>query len=119
VPEPGKTTGGGTLDVTCGVANFGFVAQRKKTGGRVQGHLTYVDQGAGIKVKSTGLTSLVVTGNTATFSGTCRNNGTPCTFTVEVVDNSEPGTGDEFTITLSTGYTEGGVIRSGNIQVFD
>lgn len=61
--------------------------------------------------------SFVIVGNTATFGGTCTNNGAPCTFTVDVVDNGEPGFSDTFTISVSGGPTEGGTLRSGNIQI--
>src|SRR5207247_2134951 len=40
---PGKVTGGGVIDVTGGTANFGFVAQRKTTGGPASGNLNYLD----------------------------------------------------------------------------
>ena len=33
-----------------------------------------------------------------TFSGVCTNNGAPCTFTVDVTDNDEPGSTDSVTI---------------------
>ncbi|MBA2440446.1 MAG: hypothetical protein H0V50_07210 [Thermoleophilaceae bacterium] len=96
--------------------------QRKATGGPVTGHLTYIDKGAGVNLKSTGFTSLVITttttGTSADFTGTCTNNKTPCTFSVHVEDNGEPGTIDVFRITTSFGYSDGGPIASGNIQVF-
>jgi hypothetical protein len=44
-------------------------------------------------------------------------NGAPCTFTVDVSDNGEPGATDAFSISLSGGATEGGTLRSGNIQI--
>ena len=60
-----------------------------------------------------------IAGNTATFHGTCTNNGAPCTFTVNVTDNGEPGTNDSFNITVNAGPTEGAgeKLRSGNIQI--
>ena len=62
-------------------------------------------------------TSLVIAGNMATFSGTCTADDAPCTFTVDVTDNGEPGTNDTFTISVSAGPPEGGTLRSGNIQI--
>jgi len=53
----------------------------------------------------------------ATFGGTCTQNGAPCTFTVKVVDNGEPGTNDSFTISIDAGPPQGGTLRSGNIQI--
>ena len=113
---PGKVTGGGVINVTGGTANFGFVAQRKTTGGPASGNLNYLDHATKRHVQGP-VTSLTITGNSAEFSGPC---GTSCTFTVAVQDKAEPdGSGkDMFYITVnSPAYTAGGVIRSGNIQV--
>ena len=59
----------------------------------------------------------MIAGNTATFGGACTNDGAPCTFTVNVMDNGEPGATDTFTISVSGGPTEGGSLRSGNILI--
>jgi hypothetical protein len=62
--------------------------------------------------------SVNVSGNNATFSGTCTKNNTPCTFTVTVQDNGEPGNNvDKFTIAVSGEPVEGGTITKGNIQI--
>src|SRR5439155_4341278 len=114
---PGKVTGGGVINVTGGTANFGFVAQRKITGGPASGNLNYLDHATKRHVHGP-VTSLTITGNSAEFSGPC---GTSCTFTVAVQDNAEPdGSGkDVFTITImaSPPDVRGGPIRSGNIHV--
>src|SRR5438046_1275296 len=113
---PGKVTGGGVINVTGGTANFGFVAQRKTTGGPASGNLNYLDHATKRHVQGP-VTSLTITGNSAEFSGPC---GTSCTFTVAVQDKAEPdGSGkDMFYITVNPpAYRAGGVIRSGNIQV--
>lgn len=60
---------------------------------------------------------LVIAGNTATFGGFCTNNGASCTFAVSVTDNGAPGRNDTFTISVSGGPTNGGALRSGNIQI--
>jgi hypothetical protein len=80
----------------------------------VTGSLTYVDHGAGIKLKATSFSSLNIAGNTATFTGAC---GTGCTFSVYVEDNGEPGTNDVFRISINGGAFQGGQLRSGNIQL--
>src|SRR5438094_986267 len=112
---PGKVTGGGVINVNGGTANFGFVAQRKTTGGPASGNLNYLDHATKRHVQGP-VTSLTITGNSAEFSGPC---GSSCTFYVSVQDKGEPGAGkDMFYITVnSPAYTAGGVIRSGNIQV--
>src|SRR5438034_941354 len=112
---PGKVTGGGVINVNGGTANFGFVAQRKTTGGPASGNLNYLDHATKRHVQGP-VTSLTITGNSAEFSGPC---GSSCTFYVSVQDKGEPGAGkDMFYITVnSPAYAAGGVIRSGNIQV--
>ncbi len=113
----GKVTGGGTIDVTGGIGNFGFIAQSQTTTGPISGDLQCQNHATGAKVKSVAFDTLVISGTMATFGGTCTNNGVPCTFTVRVTDNGEPGTNDTFTISVSGGPTEGGTLRSGNIQI--
>src|SRR2546422_852330 len=114
---PGKVTGGGVIDVPGGRANFGFVAQRKTTGGPASGNLNYLDHTSGRHVHVP-VTSLTIIGNSAEFGGSC---GPSCTFTVAVQDNAEPdGSGKDtfyITVTASPPYRAGGTIRSGNIQV--
>jgi hypothetical protein len=115
-------TGGGTgtVNTPCGVASFGFNIQRKVGGGPISGSLTYTSPGAGIKLKATSFTSFTVSGTTADFSGACKNNGAPCTFSVHVEDNGESGATDQFVISISNfqaGAPQGGVLRSGNIQI--
>jgi beta-propeller repeat-containing protein len=117
-PTTGKVTGGGAIDVGGGIGTFGFIVQRQSLSGPIRGDLQYVNHASGAKVHSVDFLSFVVAGNTATFSGDCLLNGaTPCTFTVHVVDNGEPGRNDTFTISVSGGPTEGGTLRSGNIQI--
>lgn len=117
VAEAGKVTGGGSVNVPGGKANFGFIVQREVGGGPVDGHISYDNHVSGAKVRSVGFTSLTITGNTATFGGTCTNNGVSCTFTVTVTDNGEPGDNDSLTISVLNGSPEGGTLRSGNIQI--
>ena len=112
-------TGGGTgtVNTTCGIASFGFVVQRKVGGGPVSGSLTYTSPGAGIKLKATSFTSLVVTGTSADFGGNCKNNNVSCTFQVHIEDNGQGGSTDVFIISINGGAPQGGILRSGNIQI--
>lgn len=98
----------GTFGVAGGIKNSGF-----------WGHLTYIDHGANLRVKGTGVTAYVVTGpRSRHIEGSCEINGVPGTYMVDVTDNGEPGKGkDDFKITLSTGYTAGGKLAGGNIQL--
>ncbi len=116
-PTVGKATGGGTINVTGGIGNFGFIVQAQSTSGPISGDLQYVNHASGAKVHSVMFTTFTISGNTATFSGTCTNNSAPCTFSVMAQDNGEPGTNDVFTISINGGPPEGGTLRSGNIQI--
>lgn len=108
-------TGGGEINLGRGVANFGFVAQMKADG--PSGQFEYENHATEMNVHSESITNLSISGNTATFSGTCKKDKTPCSFTVTVQDNGEPGTRDQFIISIDGGPTEGGVIAKGNIQI--
>ena len=110
-------TGGGWITTSSGSrANFAVAAG--KTAG--WGHLMYIDHGAGLKVKGTGVT-MYMPGPTPTarhIEGTDEANGAPGTYQVDVADNGEPGRDDTFRIWLSNGYAQGPVTLSGgNIQL--
>jgi len=113
----GKITGGGSIEVPGKIGTFGFTVQRTSPGAPIKGDLQYVNHATGTKVHSVTISSFSVANTTATFSGTCVSNGVPCTFSVQVSDNGEPGTMDTFTISVSGGPAEGGTLRSGNIQI--
>src|SRR5439155_11490299 len=118
-PTVGKVTGGGSIDVPNGIGTFGFIVQRQAADASIHGDLQYVNHANGEKVHSVLFDMFVITGNTARFHGICTNNGVPCTFTVNVTDNGEPGTDDSFNITVDAGPTEGAdeMLRSGNILI--
>ena len=112
-----KATGGGWIAASGKKAHFGFEAERTGSSAAT-GHLTYEDKAASLKVLSESITSLTVSGNRATFTGTCSVDKVPgFTFTVEVVDNGESGSSDTFRIRLSNGYERSGTLGGGNIQV--
>jgi hypothetical protein len=116
-PSIGKITGGGSITAAGNIGTFGFTVQRTALGAPIQGDLQYVDHATGAKIHSLSFSSLSVTATTATFAGTCVNNGVPCTFSVSVTDNGEPGDKDTFIISVSGAQAEGGILRSGNIQI--
>lgn len=111
---PGKATGGGWIQAS-GRGTFGFVAQLR--GADPTGNVTYRDHGSGVDLKSTAVTSIIVTGNTAEIRGRGESNGTPVRFRLRVFDDGEPGRGDTFALSLSNGYTASGTLGGGNIQV--
>src|SRR5439155_1964590 len=121
-PPPGKdfVTGGGWITGTPSGAkgNFGVAGGIKH--GAWWGHLSYIDHGPdGARVKGTGVTSyVVVNATTRHIEGNAQVNGTDgFTYTVDVVDNGEPGRNDSFALTLSNGYRASGTLAGGTIQL--
>jgi hypothetical protein len=113
----GKITGGGSINIAGNNGTFGFTVQRTTVAAPIQGDLQYINHATGAKIHSVSFSSLTISNTTATFTGTCVNNGVPCTFSVSVTDNGEPGKTDTFSISVSGAPSEGGVLRSGNIQI--
>lgn len=114
-----KVTGGGWITVAGGQGTFGLTAKASATGA-ASGNLTYQDHGLLARtVKSTNLTSVALTGNCARILGNARVNGAPgFGFQVDVCDNGEPGKdADTFSIVMSDGYTAGGTLGGGNVQI--
>ncbi len=126
-PPPGaeKITGGSQIaSQTSGLAaNFGFVAMNDKP----KASLSYHDDGAtggSIDVHSanTSVPSVTFQGDCGTFKGDAKVNQKPgYTYTVNACDNAEPGAGKDTFFISVTGpnfsYSNGGVIKSGNIQI--
>jgi hypothetical protein len=113
-----KVTGGGWITVAGGKATFGLTAKTNSSGSP-SGNLTYQDHPQNRTVKSTAITFVTVTGNCAQIGGTATVNGSGAFgFQVRVCDNGEPGKdSDTFSINMSDGYTAGGTLQGGNIQI--
>jgi CSLREA domain-containing protein len=115
----GQVTGGGqTLSATVAdPLTFGFTASTNGGNG-AKGQCDVIDHGLGVHVHCKDVDALAVTGTHATFSGTATVNGTDTTYRIDVDDNGEPGAGrDTFQISTGTGYTAGGTLVHGNVQV--
>jgi hypothetical protein len=111
------TTGGGWITTASGTkANLAVAGGIKN--GAFWGHLTYIDHG-GSKVKGTGVTAYrMVDATTRHIEGTAEIDGVAgYTYAVDVADNGEPGRDDTFSISLSNGYSAGGKLAGGNIQL--
>ena len=119
-----KVTGGGQIQVpdlsSPGVASFGFNAGTGQNGSG--GHFNYVNHVNGVHVDGPVTDIEVITFNpdgspkTVLFSGTC---GDGCAFSVTVEDHGEPGTNDQFGVTVTGTINEvrsQRVISRGNIQ---
>jgi hypothetical protein len=114
-----KVTAGGWITVVGGKGTFGLTAKASDT---PSGNLTYQDHGVLARtVKSTAVTSVTLTGagNCAQILGTATVNGTGAVgFQVDVCDNGEPGkNADTFSIVMGDGYTAGGTLGGGNVQI--
>ena len=113
----GKVTGGGSIaGKTSGNASFNLNPQVDKNGA-LKGSVSYTD--GAISLSSTQITALVVNANgiDARIFGKGTVNGVAVTFVVNVKDVGEPGNGrDKFSISISNGYSNSGIINSGNIQ---
>lgn len=112
LPSAGQVTGGGQV----GGVVFGLTAKADTRG--TKGECTVIDSVTGTKVKCLTATTLVQTGNHATIIGSATVNGIPATYRIDVTDDAEPGRGaDTFFIQTSAGYSAGGVLTEGNIQL--
>jgi len=80
------------------------------------GKLTFHDKAAERKVEATGIDSLTIAGAKASITGRATVDGVPgVSFFVEVEDVGKNA--DTFRIVLGDGYTAGGVLLKGNIEV--
>jgi hypothetical protein len=114
-------TGGGSIASPSdpdAKANFAVAGGFKN--GAFWGHLMYIDHGRnGPRVKGTGVTAYSVIDKTTTrdIHGTAEIDGQPGNYEADVSDNGEPGRNDVFVLTLSNGYSAGGTLAGGNIQL--
>jgi hypothetical protein len=111
---PGRVAGGGFI--TPAKHNFGFVAQYRDGMDVPEGHVTYHDRAAGIRLHSTMLTSVRIFGTQAIVRGTGVLNDATVDFEIVVEDLDEPGRQDTFGIRWE-GYGVSGVLQGGNVQV--
>jgi type II secretory pathway component HofQ len=102
-------------------ANFSVdITQSPKA---LNGTFTYSDSSAGVSFTATKITRLSFNGNSAQFTAQGRGGTTSgtqankVTATVNVTDNGPTGTSDTFSISLSTDYSDGGTLLSGNLTI--
>jgi hypothetical protein len=114
-------TGGGWVKVGNSKGNFGFNAGYKPNSSTPEIHFNYIDHNSGMHMKATSI-RVYMKGDTATsrhMEGTAEVNGVPgFNYSIDVADNGEPGRNtDTLQITLSNGYSAGGTLAGGNIQL--
>ena len=93
-----------------------FQTSKKKT--KLIGSFSYSDPASNLSFAATKITSLSINGNNARFTGTAKlSKKSTVSFTVNVTDNGTPGTFDTFSIQLSNGYSAGGTLTSGDVEI--
>ena len=119
---PGRASGGGHIS-NPGKKHFAFFAEYTAQSAAPGGELSFDDKN-GMKVAATAMGSLAIDGNAATVTGEASVNGVGgYTFTLDVVDNGQPGSGDTFRLRLSQpsnplyGFDTSGSLSGGNIKV--
>jgi hypothetical protein len=120
LPEatPGQVTGGGHAPAPSGTGEIAFGFNAKSTDGVPKGNCNVVDQAADVHIKCLDVTSLVRDGTHATIFGQGTINEAAIAYRIDVDDLDEPGAGhDTFTILTDSGYTAGGILSGGNIQI--
>jgi hypothetical protein len=107
--------GYGKIDGKNSPATFHFSITQSS--GSPTGTFIFSDLDGGIYKLKGRVRSLVVTGNSADFSGRGHlDDGTPVNFEVSAVDNGN-GTSDTFSVSLTSGYTASGNLIRGDIRI--
>jgi len=113
-------TGGGFINVGTSRANFGFNAGFKPNSSTPEIHFNYIDHNSGMHMKAASI-SIYATGDTAMtrhMEGDAEIDGVSgFTYSIDAADNGEPGRSDTLRISLSNGYSAGGTLAGGNIQL--
>jgi hypothetical protein len=114
---PGRATGGGMIAGAGGESRVTFGFNALSNGVTFKGNCSVVDHALGMQVKCLDVTSYVQSGSHGTFRGNAEVNGAPTGYRIDVTDNGEPGSGDTFVITTDGGYSAGGILNGGNVQI--
>lgn len=119
---PGAASGGGWFD-NPNKRHFAFWGEYDAGDAAASGEMTFDDR-SGTKARAASITSFAIAGTKVTIAGTATVNGAAgYSFTIEAVDNGEPGVNDTFKITLTKdadplwSYSSSGTLGGGNIQV--
>jgi N-acetylneuraminic acid mutarotase len=112
---PSHVDGRGAIKSVTGRANFNFHVTRSPD--HPIGSFSFSDPSAGVSLRKGKFDSLIISGNTASFSGKENVSGNAVSFFVSVTDNGD-GRSDTFYINLSSGYTSQGNLIKGDIQIY-
>ena len=111
---PASTSGRSSGSGKVGPLSFDFNAKSDK--GLTKGTCTVIVDKTTIKCLD--VVSYVESGNTATIYGHATINGTATLYKITVIDNGRPGAGkDSFRIETSSGFSGGGTLTAGNVEV--
>jgi hypothetical protein len=112
---PEHSNGGGLVPSAIGgKATFAFHARNAETG--PTGGCNVVDRARHVRCLT--VTLYVQEGNEVMIQGEGTDDGLPMTYEIRAADNGEPGTGqDTFEIETSSGFSAGGVVTNGEVQV--
>jgi hypothetical protein len=83
----------------------------------VTGHCNVNDHVTGTKIKCDVITTMVLTPTHAVLFGTATQDGVATNFEIQVDDLTSLGLPDTFEITTDLGYTNGGTLTGGNVQI--
>jgi virginiamycin B lyase len=115
----GQTAGGGQLAGIDGVHDIAFGFNAKSDDSGLKGNCQLIDQVNNLTLHCQEISSLTITGNTASIFGTATINkdSTPVNFRLDATDNGEAGTADTFKLSTDVGYDVQGTLTGGNIQI--
>jgi hypothetical protein len=113
----GDATGGGQISSNGNAAAFGFEARSQ--GGRLKGQCDVVDKAAGVKLHCSDVTTFYqLSATKVRFFGNATINGSATTYEIDVQDLADSGIGsDTFTVSTGAGYSAGGTLTAGNVQI--
>jgi hypothetical protein len=112
-----KVDGHGTIENGGDRVTF-HIRASQSDGKTSAGNFSFCDPAAGVCPTNAEIRSLSIAANTAELRGTIHlDDGTKIRYSVSVTDNGEPGTLDTISITLDDGYSIGGTLTSGDIQI--
>jgi hypothetical protein len=114
----GNSNGGGQVSGPSGPSKvtFAFDARSDQTGMRAACNV--IDHLSGRHITCTSIESYTQVGGDVVITGRADDDGVDTEYRIEATDNSEPNAGtDRFTITTGTGYSAGGAVAKGNVQV--
>jgi hypothetical protein len=116
-----QVTGSGVIANSVGEANITFDFSVESGDGGATGSCSIVDatSAANVNIECVNVSSLQQDGNHVTFEGAATVDGVSTTYRIDVDDNGGSGTGDSFQIQTSTGYSVGGPLVSGDIQILN